>query len=116
MAIFSTLSSRTWNNNSLLLEKLFKGCRTVVEWLRQVSKVKPGVKHAGWHVVHCETKLLEELEYVVSLALEVTLKGKHSLFLVTQKGFVPCHSEKKALTFLSSYIQGQGEVSPPLAI
>ena len=70
------LSSRTWNHNGLLLEELFKECQTTVEWLGQVSKVKPDVKRAGGRVVDFEAKLFETIEHIVSLSFEVTLKGE----------------------------------------
>lgn len=105
------LSSRTWNHDSLLLEEFFKECQTIIEWLGQVSEVKPDVERASRRVVDFEAKLFETIEHIVSLSFEVPLKGElrkncYSLIIQT-RGTLPFHS---------SHIQGQGEVSLPLVI
>lgn len=104
-------SSRTWNHNSLLLEELFKECQTTIEWLRQVSKVKPDVKRAGGRVMDFESKLFETIEHIVSLSFEVTLKGE-----LRKNRYALTIQTRRTLPFLSSHVQGQGEVSLPLAI
>lgn len=105
------LSSRTWNHNSLFLEELFKECQAVIEWLGQVNKVKPDVERAGRRVVDFEAKLFETPEHIVSLSFEVTLKGE-----LRKDRYAPTIQPREPLPFLSSHIQGQGEVSLLLAI
>ena len=73
---FAISSSRTWDHNSLFLEEFFKECQTVIEWLGQVSEVKPEVERAGRGVVDFEAKPFETLEHIVSLSFEVALKGE----------------------------------------
>jgi hypothetical protein len=108
------LPSHTWHHNSLLLEELFEECQTVIEWFRQVSKVKPDVERAGRGIVDLEAKVFETLEYIVSLAFEVALKGE-----LRKNCSCLDHLGKRArgtLPFLSSHIQDRGEVLLLLAI
>lgn len=61
--------------------------------------------------MHSEAKLFEALEYIISLSFEVALKSE------LQKDLEYLgHSGWGSLPFLSSHVQGPGEVSLPLAI